>query len=483
MKKPRFVMSILVSVLLVLGLVSTVVAQVEPPEVKADLAPGESMTVTKEVTTPKIPPVVDICLLEDETGSFWDDIANLQGGTTASDIYDTIVAASPNAQFAVAGFRDYPQVPYGSPGDWVYRLLSPMSPLKANWLAGIAALTAGGGNDTPEAQYDAIVAAAGPGVFNDPTLGPQPDAGWRDPTVVPGVQHVLVVTTDAPFHLPGAGKPHVNTQASTIAALNAQNIIVIGLKAPGCGGELDALAAATGGSTQPLSPSGADIAQAILDGLEELTTDVWWNVEADPGLSVTLEPTVHYAVPGATTVTFKETITVAKSAPQCKTITATVTFYANTYPEEGAVIGVQKIAIHVKDVTPPEIWCVESVNPHGKTVPPAGKTTLPGPKGGQNDEGFYQLFAKDNCDLEPEIYVSYVGADPYLFGPFASGIVVKITEAPGAAPSCKKIGSSTGQAGAVSYHITLPSDPVVTAIDDAGNTATCVGCLVPPPPK
>ena len=65
------------------------------------------------MTTPAIPPVVDICLLEDETGSFWDDISNLQGGTTASDIYDNIIAESPGAQFAVAGFRDYPVSPYG----------------------------------------------------------------------------------------------------------------------------------------------------------------------------------------------------------------------------------------------------------------------------------------------------------------------------------------------------------------------------------
>jgi len=33
--------------------------------------------------------------------------------------------------------------------------------------------------------------------------------------------------------------------------------------------------------------------------------------------------------------------------------------------------------------------CTETVNPHGQNVPPAGSTTLPGPRGGINDDGFW----------------------------------------------------------------------------------------------
>ena len=153
--------------------------------------------------------------------------------------------------------------------------------------------------------------------------------------------------------------------------------------------------------------------------------------------------------------------------------------------EAGNVIGRQKICIDVLDITPPEVWCEEAENPHGKNIPPAGSSTMPGPKGGQNEDGFYQLLAEDKCD-DPEqikIYVSYAGGDRMLFGPFDSGIVVKLTEDPDiATPECKKMGSSKGQAGAVAWHITLPSDPVITAIDASGNISTCT-CLVPPPPK
>ena len=142
-----------------------------------------------------------------------------------------------------------------------------------------------------------------------------------------------------------------------------------------------------------------------------------------------------------------------------------------------------EICIKVKDITDPVVECIESVNPHGKTIPPAGSTTLPGPKGGKNEDGFYELLAEDNCDPEPDIYVTYVGSgNSMLFGPFTSGTVVKITQAPGATPSAKKMGSSNGQAGAVSYHITVPDDPIVWVVDDSGNRAW-TECFVPPPPK
>ncbi|MFC1940956.1 hypothetical protein ACFLWL_00880 [Chloroflexota bacterium] len=688
--------SIFVTVLLMLVMVLPVAATVNPASVTAELPPGGSMSVTKNVTTGPIPPVVDVALLEDETGSFGDDIAHLQGGTTASDIYDAIQGVA-DAQFAVSGFRDYDQNPYGSPGDWVYSALSGMSPSKTVWLGGIGGLTAGGGNDTPEAQYDAIVTAAN-------------GISWRT-----GAQRVLVVTTDAPFHLPGAGKPHVNTHASTVTALNAKNIIVIGLKAPGAGTELDNLASATGGSVQALSSNGANIASAILAGLAQLTTDVWWNVTSiSPGLNVSLSPAVYNNVPGNTTKSFTESISVDSNAPECSTLTATVTFYSNTHPKVDGrdVIGTQTISITVKDKTPPEVnagpdviveqsglegapadlptpivndncdpnptvivtgalaiyplgdttitvmatdasgnsasdtlvvhvgdntppevdagpditveqtsiegapadvpppivkdicdpdpdvvidglmdiyplgnntitvtatddsrnsatdtlvvhvidttapdieagpditveqtsidgapadipppvvddicdpdpsvvfdglmdiyplgdttitttatddsgnsamdtlvvhvidttaplvWAIEAVNPHGKTIPPAGSTTLPGPKGGKNDDGFYKLLTDDICDAEPEIYIAG-------FGPVPIGTVVKVTEAKGATLSFKKMGSSNGQAGAVSYHIITPTDLVITAIDDSGNIGTGI-LLVPPPPK
>jgi hypothetical protein len=100
---------------------------------------------------------------------------------------------------------------------------------------------------------------------------------------------------------------------------------------------------------QATTASGLDIVEAILAGLEALTTDVWWEVEADPGLNVSLSPTVHEDVAGGSAVEFTETISVDEMAGPGE-YSATVTFYANSYPEEGEEIGSQSITITVPAV-------------------------------------------------------------------------------------------------------------------------------------
>ena len=114
---------------------------------------------------------------------------------------------------------------------------------------------------------------------------------------------------------------------------------------------------------------------------------------------------------------------------------------------------------------------VEEVNPHGQTTPPAGSTTLPGPNGGQNEDGFYLI----GSDVGTPVTVV---TGSVTFGPYPSGTVVKYTQALGATPTQKSIGSTNGQAGAVVVHITGPDELVVQTVDL--NTTTC---YVPPPPK
>lgn len=282
-------------------------ASLSPDKVEASLHPNESVVIEKTVTTPALPPKIDVCLLEDETGSFGDDINNLK--MAAPDIYDTVIAKSPEARFAVAGFRDYPINPYGSPGDWVYWLRSLMNSDKTAWTDGVNSLTAGGGADMPEAQYDAIVAALNG--LDDPTKGLQSPCNF-DPN--PNVTKVLLVATDAPFHIPtGDGDPHVNDLASTTGALQAANIKVIGLKGPGAESELDALATATGGSVQPVTSDGANIGQAIIAGLQNLPVKVAMTSDCADPILTGFEPSEQEIISGGK-ILFKETITVANGA-------------------------------------------------------------------------------------------------------------------------------------------------------------------------
>jgi hypothetical protein len=143
---------------------------------------------------------------------------------------------------------------------------------------------------------------------------------------------------------------------------------------------------------------------------------------------------------------------------------------------------VEKQTCVIVDDQPPVVACTETTNPAGKTVPPAGSTTLPGPKGGQNEDGFYLLSAKDVApvpltpDPNPKIYVADSGST-FVSGPYANGDKVKITQAPGATPNDKPM------AGVIAAHITLKGDALVYAVDASGNVSAKVSCKVPPPPK
>jgi hypothetical protein len=141
--------------------------------------------------------------------------------------------------------------------------------------------------------------------------------------------------------------------------------------------------------------------------------------------------------------------------------------------------------ITVENCCPAVVECTETVNPHGKNTP--GEKRSDNAKAqAVNPDGFYELWAW-GCDgntLDVKVgCVECRDADPD-FTPFVleSGTIVKFTEAPGAVPSMKKIGSDNGKAGAVVHHITLPSEPIVWA-RAPGGCPSWAPCFVPPPPK
>ncbi|MBK5266654.1 MAG: VWA domain-containing protein, partial [Acidimicrobiia bacterium] len=67
--------------------------------------------------------------------------------------------------------------------------------------------------------------------------------------------------------------------------------------------------------------------------------------------------------------------------------------------------GCDTATVRWADTTPPLAACLPGPNPHGKKIPPAGNSSLPGAKGGQNEDGFYDLMAEDLVDPNPLVYV------------------------------------------------------------------------------
>lgn len=124
-----------------------------------------------------------------------------------------------------------------------------------------------------------------------------------------------------------------------------------------------------------------------------------------------------------------------------------------------------------QDTTPPVVACPQTTNPHGSNVPP-----------GRNPDGFFELTAWDAVDPNPQIYVLDTGSGT-VFGPFPSGTMIKYTEAPGAVPAIKPMGSINGKAGAIDWHITGKGDAAIYGVDASGNVSSNIMCLVPPPPK
>jgi hypothetical protein len=569
---------------------------VEPATVHATLAPGGSITVSKTVHTTAIPPLVDICLVEDETGSFSDDIDNLKAlAGPGGPLITALDATGVNYASCVYGFRDFDQDGWGDPGDWVVRRLADVTPGGGGFVTGVPPLTAGGGGDFPEAQLEAlhyIADTAHPAIDsngNASTADAQDTPAGLQPSWRPLSRRVALLATDADCHVTGdfggwPGDSGTTSAATTAGILAANNITVIGLTPGGAGTNacVDTLAAGTGGSVQATTSSGADIVNAIVAGLQNLPVTVSPSVgPCDPNLTVTITPPSQTVTSGQD-ASFSEGVDVGAAAAQGSTLNCTVTWLIDGNVVIDPATGqpdprfVQQITIDIPgigltpatatneagtnhtvtatvtaggnplpgtlvsftvlsgpnagqtsapsecnpvgcttnaagqvawtytgafaigqdvieacfsfnghsfctratkdwiDTTPPEASCVPTTNPAGKNIPPAG-SMLPGPKGGQNPDGFYQLFGSDLVGLASILV--YDDGSSFVSDPFANGDKVKITQAPGARPSDTRPGP-----GVIVSKLKLKGDAVLVVTDTSGNE-TRVSCLVPPPPK
>ena len=145
---------------------------ITPATVDLSLGKGSSATVDSSLHLAPAPPRADILLALDTTGSMGAAIVDARND--ANSIVSQLQDAIPGARFAVASFKDYPTSPFGGPGDYPWRLEQdfttngPSDSCEAatEIACALNGLTAGGGNDEPEAYNRAFYEAAG----NDPRL-------------------------------------------------------------------------------------------------------------------------------------------------------------------------------------------------------------------------------------------------------------------------------------------------------------------------
>ncbi len=87
--------------------------------VSVSLRPGSTVNVTVEVGVTELPPMFDVFLVQDLSGSFWDDLPNVQA--KFSSLYDGLTEGR-DVQFGIGSFVDKPIEPFGweGSGDYVY---------------------------------------------------------------------------------------------------------------------------------------------------------------------------------------------------------------------------------------------------------------------------------------------------------------------------------------------------------------------------
>lgn len=299
--------------LLVIGAGAASGSGVDPSSYANTLASGSSVTITKTVHTPAIPPHVDILFLADTTGSMGPTIANVQ--SNASTIMSDVRGSQPDSDFGAANYRDF-----NCSDPFAYQLNQAITSNTGDAATGINAWTIGNGCDTPEAQVNALF-----------TLATDPATSFR-----PGSTRIVVWFGDSSGHDPSGG----HSLADAIAALTAAHIMVIAIPVDsGFGDGLDstgqasAVASATGGQVLP-SATPDQVSNAILSGLSNLPVTVQPSPSCDPGLSASYDAPSKTVTSGQD-VSFDETLSVAANAPDGGVLHCNVDFLLNGSSQPG----------------------------------------------------------------------------------------------------------------------------------------------------
>jgi uncharacterized repeat protein (TIGR01451 family) len=322
-------------------------AEVEPTPYSNTIESGGSVTITKTVHTPPIPPNPDIVFLSDTTGSMEEAIKNVK--ENATEIMNEVNAAQPpgaTAQFAAANYKD------GRPGEepegcdtdpYAFRLDQGLTESLPAVQSGINTWEAGGGCDEPESQLNALFNLASGSV------------SFR-----PDSSRVIVWFGDAPGHDPDLG----HSLTETIEALEAAHIRVIAVPVTtpensglDSTGQATAIAGATEGLVLPSATPG-EVSERIIEGLSNLPVTVEPSPNCDPGLTASYDASSKTVTSGSD-VSFEETLSVAPNAPDGGVLNCEVDFLLNG----SSVSGFQQTVEITVPLRPTDLAIEKSVSP------------------------------------------------------------------------------------------------------------------------
>ena len=274
---------------------------ISPTSFEATLAVGESVTITKTVTTdPTGTGVVDFYFLADNTGSMGGVISNVR--SVATSLLNELDSRFASAQFGVGRYFGDPSEP-GVGFNAAYDVLRTITNDKTAVTTAMGSWIASGGGDGPEANMYALHQAATngantTGLGSNPVGGASGEAtGWRA-----GAQKVILWFGDVTGHQDSV------TLANAITTLTDENVIVIGLNSSSLNNGIDgifadatsdsrhqasAITAATGGSLQNnfASLPIASIVDTIVALIGDVTSTIDLSLAVSGGVPAGLQVT------------------------------------------------------------------------------------------------------------------------------------------------------------------------------------------------
>lgn len=201
------------------------------------------------------PGKLDLLIAIDLSGSFWDDLPvfQMEAPSVIANLTDNL-----DAQVGLVTFQDYPISPFGveALGDKAYSRLVDLTPDIDSVLTQIAGLTStfnGAGGDDAQSQLVTLYQAA-TGAGQDLSALGYPGASipaGQQANFRPGATKLVLLWTDAGFHLPGdAGAiaypgPTFDETVAALMALDPARVIGVSSGPAGLT-DLQAIASATG---------------------------------------------------------------------------------------------------------------------------------------------------------------------------------------------------------------------------------------------
>jgi VCBS repeat-containing protein len=220
---------------------------------------------------------LNVQFLQDLTGSFADDIANVR--TLVPQIVTALQTVSGGAAFGVSTFRDKAYGSFGGAGDWVYITALAVGATPSALTTAYTNFVASSGNDEPEAQIEALMQL---GLRANGEVGFQSnsarfavvftDAHYH--TAADGLAAGILTPNNGDIVLDGGGIGENYPELAQVkAALEAANIIPIFAVTPGLETTYQGLATALGrGTVVTLTANSSNIVSAITTGLTTATT-------------------------------------------------------------------------------------------------------------------------------------------------------------------------------------------------------------------